>query len=75
MIKIVYVNCNRKVGIKTMSDYNKVLWALAIISINGLLTASLRYIKSEKVIRIITIVYMLILLFVSASWVFFDYWM
>jgi hypothetical protein len=58
-----------------MSDYNKVLWALAIISINGLLTASLRYIKSEKVIRIITIVYMLILLFVSASWVFFDYWM
>ena len=71
----MYVNCNRKVGIRTMSDYNKVLWALAIISINGLLTASLRYIKSEKVIRIITIVYMLILLFVSASWVFFDYWM
>lgn len=75
MIRILYVKCNRKVGIKIMSDYNKVLWALAIISINGLLTASLRYIKSEKVIRIITIVYMLILLFVSASWVFFDYWM
>lgn len=71
MIKIVYVNCNKKVGIKTMSDYNKVLWALAIISINGLLTVSLRYIKPEKVIRIITIVYMLILLFVSVSWVFF----
>lgn len=71
----MYVNCNRKVGIKTMSDYNKVLWALAIISINGLLTVGLRYIKSDIAVKVIASVFWLIILFVSISWVFFDYWM
>ena len=71
----MYVNCNRKVGIKTISDYNKVLWALAIISINGLLTVGLRYIKSDIAVKVIASVFWLIILFVSISWVFFDYWM
>lgn len=74
MISVVHVNCNRKVGIKTMSDYNKVLWALAIISINGLFTVGLRYIKSDIAVKVIVAVFWLIILFVSISWVFFDYW-
>lgn len=75
MISVVHVNCNRKVGIKTMSDYNKILWVLAIISINGLLTVGLRYIKSDIAVKVIAAVFWLIILFVSISWVFFDYWM
>lgn len=75
MIRVVHANCNRKVDIKTMSDYNKVLWALAIISINGLLTVGLRYIKSDIAVKVIASVFWLIILFVSISWVFFDYWM
>lgn len=58
-----------------MSDCNKVLWALAIISINGLLTVGLRYIKSDIAVKVIASVFWLIILFVSISWVFFDYWM
>lgn len=58
-----------------MSDCNKVLWALAIISINGLLTVGLRYIKSDIAVKVIASVFWLIILFVSVSWVFFDYWM
>ena len=71
----MHANCNRKVDIKAMSDCNKVLWALAIISINGLLTVGIRYIKSDTVIKVIASVFWLIILFVSVSWVFFDYWM
>lgn len=73
MIRVVHVNCNRKVGIKTMSDYNKVLWVLAIISINGLLTVDLRYIKSDIAVKVIASVFWLIILFVSISRVFFYY--
>ena len=58
-----------------MSDCNKVLWALAIISINGLLTVGLRYIKSDIAVKVIASVFCLLILFVSISWVFFDYWM
>lgn len=71
----MHVNCSRKVGIKTMSDCNKVLWALAIISINGLFTVGLRYIKSDIAVKVIASVFWLIILFVSISWVYFDYWM
>lgn len=73
MIRVVHVNCNRKVGIKTMSDYNKVLFVLAIISINGLLTVDLRYIKSDIAVKVIASVFWLIILFVSISRVFFYY--
>lgn len=58
-----------------MSDCNKVLWALAIISINGLFTVGLRYIKSDIAVKVIASVFWLIILFVSISWVYFDYWM
>lgn len=56
-----------------MSDYNKILWALAIISVNGLITLALRHVKSDIIIKLIFAIFVLILLFVSVSWTFFDY--
>lgn len=57
-----------------MSDYNKILWALAIISVNSLITLALRHVKSDIIIKLIFTIFVLILLFVSVSWTFFDYW-
>lgn len=57
-----------------MNDYNKLLWALAIISINGLITLALRHVKSDIIMKLIFTIFILILLFVSVSWIFFDYW-
>lgn len=57
-----------------MSDYNKILWALTIISVNGLITLALRRVKSDIIIKLIFVIFVLILLFVSVSWTFFDYW-
>lgn len=57
-----------------MSDYNKILWALAIISVNGLIALALRHVKSDIIIKLIFAIFVLILLFVSVSWTFFDYW-
>lgn len=57
-----------------MSDYNKILWALTIISVNGLITLALRHVKSDIIIKLIFVIFVLILLFVSVSWTFFDYW-
>ena len=57
-----------------MNDYNKILWALAIISVNGLITLALRHVKSDIIIKLIFAIFVLILLFVSVSWTFFDYW-
>lgn len=57
-----------------MSDYNKILWALAIISINGLITLALRHVESDIIMKLIFVIFVLILLFVSVSWTFFDYW-
>lgn len=57
-----------------MSDYNKILWALAIISVNGLITLALRHVKSDIIIKLTFTIFVLILLFVSVSWTFFDYW-
>lgn len=57
-----------------MSDYNKILWALAIISVNGLITLALRHVKSDTIMKLIFVIFVLIFLFVSVSWTFFDYW-
>lgn len=57
-----------------MNDYNKLLWALAIISINGLITLALRHVKSDIIMKLIFTIFILILLFVSVSWIYFDYW-
>lgn len=57
-----------------MSDYNKILWALAIISVNGLITLALRHVESDIFMKLIFVIFVLILLFVSVSWTFFDYW-
>lgn len=35
-----------------MSDYNKILWALAIISVNGLIALALRHVKSDIIINL-----------------------
>lgn len=58
-----------------MSDYNKILWTLAIISINGLMTLVLKYVISDIIMKLIFSIFVLILLFVSVSWTYFDYWM
>lgn len=57
-----------------MSDYNKLLWAMFIIAISGLLSLLIKNTKSKIALTVLTVIFVLMLLSVSVSWVFFDFW-
>lgn len=57
-----------------VNDYNKGLWLLFIIALNGIISTIIKYTKSKCLIVILNVLFIIILLFVSISWVYFDYW-
>lgn len=57
-----------------VNDYNKGLWLLFIIALNGLISTIIKQAKSKCLIVILNVLFIIILLFVSISWVYFDYW-
>lgn len=58
-----------------MSDYNKLLWFLCTISINGLICIGVKHVNSKLFDVILTTLFVFMLLSVSVCWVFFDFWM
>lgn len=57
-----------------MSDWNKLLWALFIISICTVNSVSIKLIKSKKTLGVIYCMSVIVLCVVSVCWVFFDFW-
>lgn len=57
-----------------MNDFNKMLWLMCIISVNGIISIVVKITESEKVLKVLGILFFIILAFVSVSWVYFDYW-
>lgn len=57
-----------------MSDINKLLWFLLILSLNGLISIVINRIKSKRTLEILFDVFSAIVLLVCICWVFFDFW-
>lgn len=57
-----------------MSDWNKLLWALFIISICTLNSILVKVIKSKKILGVLYCVSVILLCMVCICWVFFDFW-
>lgn len=57
-----------------MSDINKLLWFLLILSINGLISIVINRIKSKRTLEILFDVFSAIVLLVSICWAFFSFW-
>ncbi len=57
-----------------MSDWNKILWALFIISVCTLNSIIIKKIESEKVLKVIYCIGVVILWIIDICWVFFDFW-
>ena len=57
-----------------MTDYNKLLWFLFILAINGLISMGIKHTKSKVFDIIYTILFVVILLAVSICWAYLDFW-
>lgn len=57
-----------------MNDYNKMLWFLFIVAINGLISLLIKKTESKVGLTILKVLFILILLLVSISWTFFSFW-
>lgn len=57
-----------------MSDINKLLWFLLILSLNGLISIVINRIKSKRTLEILFDVFSAIVLLVCICWVFFNFW-
>lgn len=57
-----------------MSNWNKILWTLFIISICTLNSIIIKKVESEKVLKVIYCISVVILWIISICWVFFDFW-
>lgn len=58
-----------------MSDYNKLLWFLFIVSINTLISIVIKNNKSKTFELVVLILSILILGIVSFCWAYLDFWM
>lgn len=57
-----------------MNEWNKLLWLLFMIAINGLVAIIVKLMSNKKALLILGVVFVLILLIVSYCWVFMSFW-
>lgn len=57
-----------------MNDWNKLLWLLFIVAINGIISLAIKKIENKKILIALGIIFVVVLIVVSSSWVFFDFW-
>ena len=57
-----------------MNDYNKILWFLFIVALNGLISLLIKKTESKVGLTILMVLFILLLLIVSISWTFFSFW-
>lgn len=57
-----------------MNDWNKLLWLLFIVAINGIISLAIKKIENKKLLIALGLIFVVVLIVVSSSWVFFDFW-
>lgn len=57
-----------------MTEWNKALWALMILSLSTVINVLLRKINNKKVDTVVGILAAVGMLAVSICWVYFDFW-
>lgn len=57
-----------------MNDWNKLLWLLFIVAINGIISLAIKKIENKKILIALGVIFVVVLIVVSSSWVFFDFW-
>lgn len=57
-----------------MNDWNKLLWLLFIVAINGIISLAIKKIENKKLLIALGVIFVVVLIVVSSSWVFFDFW-
>ena len=57
-----------------MSEYNKLLWFIFVVALNGLIALTISETKTKILKLIMSVFFVLGLLGVSICWVYFDFW-
>lgn len=57
-----------------MNDWNKLLWLLFIVAINGIISLAIKKIENKKILIALGVIFVVVLIVVTSSWVFFDFW-
>lgn len=57
-----------------MSDINKLLWFLLILSLNGVISIIINRIKSKRTLEILLDIFSATVLLVCVCWVFSSFW-
>ena len=57
-----------------MNDWNKLLWLLFVVAINGIISLVIKKIENKKVLIALGVIFVVILIVVSSCLVFFDFW-
>lgn len=57
-----------------MNDWNKLLWLLFVVAINGIISLAIKKIENKKILIALGVIFVVTLIAVSSSWVFFDFW-
>lgn len=57
-----------------MNDWNKLLWLLFIVAINGIISLAIKKIENKKILIALGVIFVVVLIAVSSCWVFFDFW-
>ena len=64
---------NRKESIE-LSEYNKLLWFIFVVALNGLIALTISETKTKKLKLIMAVFFVLGLLGVSICWAYFGFW-
>ena len=54
-----------------MNDWNKLLWLLFVVAINGIISLVIKQIENKKILIALGVIFLVILIVVSSCWVFF----
>ena len=57
-----------------MNDWNKLLWLLFIVAINGIISLAIKKIENKKILIALGVIFVVVLIVVTSSWIFFDFW-
>ena len=57
-----------------MNGWNKLLWLLFIVAINGIISLAIKKIENKKILIALGVIFVVVLIVVTSSWVFFDFW-
>lgn len=57
-----------------MNDWNKLLWLLFVVAINGIVSLVIKKIENKEILIALGVIFVVALIAVSSCWMFFDFW-